>query len=99
MNDLVLEKKKRMALLWWATLVYFVLFSFNALATSTLAALIGAKWELQGPQEKVLILVAIAANWTGLVLVFLQKSIGRIAHGQAPVETGDTKQITREGHP
>jgi hypothetical protein len=93
MNELLLEKKRRLSLLWWATLVYFGLFSFNALATSTMAALVGAKWNVLVPQEKFLIFVAILANWTGLVLVFVQKSMGRIASGRPPIATGDTEHI------
>lgn len=92
----LLDRKHQAALYWWGVILYFALFSFNALATSTLAALIGAKWEAISHQEKFLILVAIAANWTGLVLVFIQKSVSRLAEGKPPVPTGDTERISKE---
>lgn len=95
----LLDRKHQAALYWWGMILYFALFSFNALATSTLAALIGAKWELLSHQEKFLILVAIAANWTGLVLVFIQKSVSRLAAGRPPIETGDTDRITKDHKP
>lgn len=79
--------------MWWAVILYFALFSFNALATSTMAALIGAKWELLSTQEKFMIFVAILANWTGLVLVFIQKSFARLVSGKPPIETGDTQHL------
>lgn len=87
--------EQRQARMYWAGLVlYFVLFSFNAWATSTLAALIGVKWELLTMQEKFLIGVAIVANWTGLVLVFVQKGMSRLAAGKPPIN-GDTDHLTK----
>ncbi len=90
-----LDRKHQTALLWWGIIIYFLLFSFNALATSTMAALIGAKWDQLTSQEHFLIIVAIAANWTGLVLVFVQKGMARIVAGKPPVETGDTDHLSR----
>jgi hypothetical protein len=91
----MLDHKHQAALYWWGIVIYFALFSFNALATSTLAALVGTKWGVLTGQEKFLIGVAIAANWTGLILVFIQKSVSRLSHGKPPIETGDTEQRTR----
>lgn len=90
-----LDKTQRTSLYWWGIILYFLLFSFNALATSTLAAFIGAKWQQLTGQEQVMILVAILANWTGLVLVFVQRSMGRIVSGKPPIETGDTQRLTK----
>ena len=90
-----LDKENQTRLYWWGIILYFALFSFNALATSTLAAFIGAKWSILTGQEKFMILVAILANWTGLVLVFVQRSMGRMASGKPPLETGDTERISR----
>lgn len=88
--------KKHTAKLYWASVVlYFALFSFNALATALIASLIGVKWEVLSGQERFSIVVAIAANWTGMVLVFIQRGMARIAKGQPPVPTGDTDHITR----
>ncbi len=91
----LLDEKKQARLYWWGVGLYFALFSFNAFATSTLAALIGTKWEIITGQEKFLIVVAIGANWTGLVLVFVQKSMARLAHGKTPIENGDTETIVK----
>jgi len=91
----LLDKQHQTRLYWWGLLIYFGLFSFNALSTSILAALIGAKWAGLSGQEQFLIVVAIAANWTGLVIVFLQKSMGRMLSGKPPIETGDTERFDR----
>jgi|KBSSwiStaDraftv2_1062776.scaffolds.fasta_scaffold181662_4 hypothetical protein len=94
MKDL-LDKQHATRLYWWGIILYFALFSFNALATSTLAAFIGAKWGILTGQEKFMIIVAILANWTGLVLVFVQKGMGRIISGKPPIETGDTQRLSK----
>ena len=91
----LLDRKHQTTLYWWGIIIYFALFSFNALATSTRAALIGAKWDQLAGQERFLIVVAIAANWTGLVLVFVQKGMARIVTGKPPIETGDTQHLTK----
>jgi len=91
----LLEKLNLVKLYVVAIGLHFALFSFNALASSTMAALIGAEWEQLATQKKFLILVAIAANWTGLVLVYVQKGMSRISRGKSPVETGDTDHLTK----
>jgi hypothetical protein len=91
----LLPKAKASKLYWWAILLYFALFSFNALATAVTAALIGVKWEQLTTQEKIMICIAVSANWTGLITVFIQRSVGRIISGRPPIETGDTKYLTR----
>lgn len=90
-----LDQAHATKLYWWGVLIYFALFSFNALATSTMSALIGARWDQLTTQQHFLIVVAITANWTGLVLVFVQKGMSRIASGKPPIENGDTDQIRK----
>lgn len=90
-----LDAKHQARLYWAGVILYFVLFSFNAWATSVMAALIGVKWHLLTHQEQFLIVVAILANWTGLVLVFVQKGMARLASGQPPIPTGDTQQFPK----
>lgn len=90
-----LDKQRREKLYWASVILYFALFSFNALATSLIASLIGVKWELLSMQEKFSIAVAIVANWTGMVLVFIQRGMTRLAQGKGPVPTGDTDLLTK----
>ena len=90
-----LDQKHQAKLYWISVILYFALFSFNAFATSTVAALIGVKWELLSSQEKFLILVAIVANWTGLVLVFIQNSMKRLVSGKPPIGNGDTEHVAK----
>lgn len=92
MTDPILTKTKTRDLYWWAVILFFAFLSVNSLASSILAALVGAKWDLLSGQEKFLIVVAVVANWTGLVIAFLQRSLARIAQGKPPIETGDTQQ-------
>lgn len=82
-------------LYWRGVILHFALFSFHSLATATLAALIGVKWDVLTAQEKFLIFVAIMSNWTGVILVFIQKSMSRIVQGKPPIETGDTTQLVK----
>jgi hypothetical protein len=97
MTPTPLDKQHQTRLYWWGIILYFALFSFNALATSTLAAFVGSKWQQLTGQDKFMIIVAIMANWTGLVLVFVQRSMGRIVSGKPPIETGDTGRISKSG--
>lgn len=77
---------------YWIAGVWFVLFSLNALATSIIAALTGAKWDQISGQEKFLICVAIFANWSGVIMAFMSKAakatrvpiIGEDADGGVP---------------
>lgn len=94
MKDLITNQQER-RLYWWAIFFYFGLFSFNALATSIIAALVGAKWELLTGQEKFTIVVAVAANWTGMIIVFIQNAMKRLLEGKPPVPTGDTEHLRR----
>jgi hypothetical protein len=96
MSEELLPKAKASKLYVWGICLYFGLFSFNALATCVTAALIGVKWEQLTGQERLMICIAVSANWTGLVLVFIQRSMGRILTGKPPIETGDTKYISRK---
>lgn len=90
-----IDSRNRARLYWAGVILYFALFSFNAWATSVMDALVGVKWDAITGQERFLIVVAILANWTGLVLVFVQKGMARLASGKAPIATGDTEHIPR----
>ena len=91
----LLDPNQQKRLIFDGTVMYFIMFSFNALATSTIASLVGAKWSVLTGQERFLIIVSILANWTGLITVFLQKTMSRIASGKSPVSTGDTETISK----
>lgn len=93
----LLDKQHQTRLYWWGILLYFGLFSFNSLATSTLAACVGTKWANLSGQDRFMIFTAIMANWTGLILVFVQRSMGRIVSGKPPIETGDTARLSKSG--
>lgn len=90
-----LEQQDAKRLYWTAIFLYFGLLSFNTLATSIIASLIGTDWSGLNGQQKFLICAAVVANWTGLVLAFVRTSLGRIASGKPPIETGDTQYLTR----
>ncbi len=95
MGDELLDKPHREKLYWWALLIYFLVFSFNGLATSTMAALIGTNWLTLNAQSKFMIYMAIAANWTGLILLFIKDVMIRLGSGKPPIRTGDTEQFTK----
>ncbi len=90
-----LDLKHQRLLYWWAMLLHFSLFSVNALASVIIAALVGAEWSALSGQQKFLICVAVIANWTGLILVFVQRGMGRIVAGKPPLETGDTERLAK----
>lgn len=67
-----------MAILW------FVLFSVNALCTSMVAALTGSSWVLLDNQSRLMIVIAIIGNWTGTVMAFISKQSTRFSQGSTP---------------
>jgi hypothetical protein len=91
----LLDSKHTQKLFWAAIILHFAFFSFNAFATATIAALVGAKWEMLSFQDRFLIVMAILSNWTGLVLVYLGKGMARLASGKPPISTGDTEHVTK----
>lgn len=91
----LLEHTQQRRLYWAGLVLNFSLYSFNALATVVMAALIGVKWEALTGQEKFMIAVSVAANWTGMVLIFTKRGMSRLAQGKLPIETGDTDHIRK----
>lgn len=77
------------------TIVYLALFSINALFTSVLASLQGLEWRDMTPTARTCVFMAIGANWTGVILAFLNQSISRTIHGQPFLPTGDTTVTTK----
>ncbi len=73
----------RMAIMW------FFLFSVNALCSCMIAALTGAKWDALDFQSKFLIVVAITGNWTGTIMAFVSKQAQRMKKDGTPFPTGD----------
>lgn len=71
-----------MAILW------FVLFSVNALCTSIVASMAGCVWGNLGTQEKFTIVMAIIGNWTGTIMAYISKSSKKIE----PEENTEPKQ-------
>ena len=91
----LLDSKHQAKLYWAGVILYFCLFSFHTLATSLVAMLVGVKWHLLTSQEQFSITVAILANWTGMVLIFLQKGMSRLVSGKPPVATSETEHIAK----
>lgn len=67
------------------TILFFVLFSVNSLASVILAALTGAQWSELDAQSRFMIVLAITANWTGVLMAFFRSSINKLAAGQNPL--------------
>jgi hypothetical protein len=79
---------------WRFAILYFLLFSINALCTSITAALVGSDWANLDRQSKFMICIAVLANWTGCLLAFISKAAKKVESGQ-PLFS-DTTFITKE---
>ena len=76
-------------------IAYGFLFSVGALCTSFVSAFTGIDWsDLTGTQRSVVI-AAMIANWTGVILAYLSKTMSRLEAGKPPIETGDTAHIVK----
>ena len=81
MSNLIINAKAwRFAILW------FVLFSLNALGTSIIASLTGAQWDELKGQQKFLICTAIFVNWTGTIMAYMSRAAKKIESGQLPFD-------------
>lgn len=87
--------------LYRITLLWAVFFSFNALGTSVLAAIVNVDWSKLNTQAKVIIFIIIFVNWSGTMIAFFTQSAKKIEDGQLPingnidVHSGDTAIITK----
>lgn len=79
---------------WRFAILWFVLFSLNALGTAIIAALTGADWFTLDPQSKFMICVAIFVNWSGTIMAFMSKAAKKIESGQLPFD--DTSFIEKQ---
>lgn len=78
---------------WRIAILWFLVFSINALGTSAIASLTGAKWEHLDTQEKILIVIGITVNWTNTIGAFLHNAVKKAA--PALVDPGfDSTQTT-----
>ena len=83
----------RMAIMW------FFLFSVNALCSCMIAALTGAKWHELDAQSKFMIVVAITGNWTGTIMAFVSKQAQRIQKSGLPFpQIGDDTTFVTKTH-
>jgi len=63
---------------WKLAILWFVLFSINALGTSIMASLVGTTWSQLDTLGKWMIVVAVIVNWTGTIMAFLSKAARKI---------------------
>lgn len=72
------------------TLGWVLLFSFNSLCASIMAALAGTQWDTSDAQTKFLILVAIAASWTNTLMAFFNQAAARLREGKSLIPSNET---------
>ena len=64
---------------WKLAILYFLLFSLNALATSVAAALAEVEWSQITPTHRVVIVAVMVVNWTGTVMAFMNRTVANTA--------------------
>lgn len=86
----------------WAyrvAIIWFCLFSINALCTAIVVALVGCTWIALDFQSKFIIIIAIVGNWTGTIMAFVSKSAKKIEETGNPLDitqiTGDTTFVKK----
>lgn len=72
-----------------------VLFSINALSSSIVASFMNTEWSTLSGTSKFLLIVVILQGWTGTMLAFFNKTLGRIEAGKTPFDSGNTTTFTR----
>lgn len=74
---------------------YFVLFSFNSLATAIVASFLNTEWNTLTATSKFLLIVVIVQNWSGTMIAYFNKTLSRLQEGQ-PLFGSDTTTITKK---
>ena len=87
----ILNKAKVQWLAYRMAVAWFVMFSLNALCTSVIASLTGAKWDALDWQQKFMICVSIVGNWTGTIMAFFSKQSQKMGVELA----GNTQTFTK----
>lgn len=59
---------------------YVVVYSLNALATATVAALLNISWSELSGTKRFLIVVGIIGNWSGTMLALFNKARAELEH-------------------
>lgn len=81
---------------WRVAIMYFILFSINSLSTVLLATLTGVNWTALPTQGKVMIVIAVIANWTGTIMAFVSQQAKRIKKTGDIFSSGDTQVFTKQ---
>lgn len=82
------------AILYRMVILYILLFSINALATTIVASFLNVEWTELSTTSKFLVIVVILQNWTGVLLAFFNKSLQRVEQGQFPIQPDDEPKPT-----
>jgi hypothetical protein len=77
MSELI-SKAKEQILMRALMMMYALLFTCAALASSLLASLIGATWSQLDTQGKVMIVLAVFVNWSTVMLAFVNRAATRL---------------------
>lgn len=89
----------RLALKYWLIAVYVFLFSINALCTAILASLQSVEWPNLDQTTKFCIVIAVLANWTGVLLAFFNKHWSQVSEGNPPALPNPISPSTSETKP
>lgn len=84
MGKELLNKAKLQWLAYRLAIMWFALFSLNALCTAITASIVGKNWGELSSQDKFIIVVLITQNWTGTIMAFFSKATQKLSSGEAP---------------
>ena len=83
---------------WVLSIMYIILFSIGSFTTSAMAALTGKHWSSLSGTDRVIIICAIAGNWSNSMLAFINQAITRIRAytGDEPVAPTERVAVPQE---
>lgn len=82
------EKPKRKKLALKIAVVWFSLFTVNSLCSSIMGCLVGAYWSNMAAQDRFMMIVAIVAQWTSVMMAFMYNAASKVQHGELPIVGG-----------
>lgn len=92
----LIDEKHTQKLYWFLLILYFGGFTVYTFSTALAPALIANDWANLSAQKIFQIVLSVIANWLGIVLALILKTLVRMARGLPPIETGDTSHLYKD---
>lgn len=88
------------AWLYRIVILWALLFSFSALGSAILSAIVNVDWSKLNAQAKFIIFITVFVNWATVMMAFFSQAARKLEEGKLPINgttipSGSTETITK----